>query len=223
LELARDPTNQQAREELYRIIETELRRIAHARLKEQPHVRSLCTTELIHEAWVRLLGNKAPHEEPRWANRRHFFAATSRVIQNLLVDHYRKLLDRPWQLDSALLQNLPDREGTSPPAEVQQAERFLALHEALERLDRHDPNAAEICRLRCFGNLLPGLFGQEPPARGMKLQEIADELRLPLSTVHSRWKRAAVRGDAAASDPGLDRAGIRGGAYRPAAGGKTRR
>jgi RNA polymerase sigma-70 factor, ECF subfamily len=199
LDLAQDPANRGAREDLYRLIEAELRRIARARLGEQPQVHSFCTTELIHEAWVRLVGRQGPHGQPRWQSRRHFFAATSLVIQNLLIDHYRKLVTRPREWQSGLLQHLPDRASAPPTAEVERAERYLALYEALQRLEHCDPNAAEICRLRCFGKLLPLLIGSDPLVpdtetgpQGMKLQDIADQLGIPLSTVHSRWKRAVL-------------------------------
>jgi RNA polymerase sigma factor (TIGR02999 family) len=197
LQLAQDPANQWAREDLYRLIEVELRRIAHARHAEQPQARSFCTTELVHEAWVRLLGRGAPSGEPRWKDRRHFFATASLVVQNLLVDHYRKLVNRPRLVEGDRLHRLPER-AEAPGGALDQAERFLALHEALERLQRSDPNAAEVCRLRCFGKLLP-LLGRDSPAQdtdpapqGMKLQEMADHLGIPLSTVHSRWKRAVL-------------------------------
>ena len=199
LQLAQDPANQRAREDLYHLIEVELRRLAHARHAEQPQARSFCTTELIHEVWIRLIGKDGPADEPHWKHRRHFFATASLVVQNLLVDHYRKLIKRPLLVDSARLQRLSDRAARSPGEEVEQAERFLALHEALERLEQSDPNAAEICRLRCFGKVLPLLLGQDSPSQGttpapqgMKLQELADHLSIPLSTVHSRWKRAIL-------------------------------
>jgi RNA polymerase sigma factor (sigma-70 family) len=199
LQLAQDPANQRARDDLYQLIEAELRRIAHARAVEQPDVRSLSTTELIHEVWLRLLGMDCPDDPPRWKSRRHFFATASLVIQNLLVDHYRKLVSAPRLLESGLLQNFPDRAGANPADEMEQAERFLALHEAVQKLEACDPNAAEICRLRCFGKLLPILFETgrpaedcEPVQHGMKLREMADYLGIPLSTAHSRWKRAVL-------------------------------
>src|SRR5262249_29999896 len=143
LRLARDPANQQAREDLYRVIEAELRRIAHARHAEQPLVRSLCTTELIHDVWIRLVGKVGSAEDPRWKDRRHFFATASLVVQILLVDHVRKLIHRPVWVDHDQLQHLPDRGSGRPEATIEQAERFLALHEALNRLEQSDPNAAE--------------------------------------------------------------------------------
>lgn len=195
LELAQDPANRQAREELYRLIEAELRQISRARRNEQPHVRSYSTTELIHEIWIRLLGKAAVNEPTQWKSRRHFFATSSRVIQNLLVDRYRKLVrearaphDRPVAGSE-----------TTPLEELERAERFLALHDALERLDQSDPGAAEVCRLRCFGKLLPLLLGDEQPGerpspagQELTLQETADQLGVPLSTAYSRWKRAVL-------------------------------
>jgi RNA polymerase sigma factor (sigma-70 family) len=199
LELAQDPSNQAARDDLYRRIEADLRRIAHARRVEQPHVHCASTTELIHEVWVRLLGKTGPETEPRWQSRRHFFATASLVIQNLLVDHYRKVINGPRVLESGLLESLPDRGGLDPAQEVERAERFLVLHQALQALEADDPNAAVIVRLRCFGKVLPLPFAPEQIAdardlnsQGMKLQEMAEYLNIPLSTVHSRWKRALL-------------------------------
>ena len=110
----------------------------------------------------------------------------------MLFRSYRKRLNHPQLVESDRLERVSDHAAHGPEEEVAQAERFLALHEALERLEKSDPNAAEVCRLRCFGKELPFLFGQHSAHKGMKLQELADWLGLPLSTVHSRWKRAVL-------------------------------
>src|SRR5438270_67290 len=122
--------------------------VTNARETEQPQVQSFCTAELIHEIWVRLMSKGGPDEERFWKDRRHFFATASLVVQHLLVDHYRKRLNRPLLVESDRLQRVSDRAVCRPEEELEQAERFLALNEALERLDQSDPNAAAICRLR---------------------------------------------------------------------------
>src|SRR5262245_56948025 len=124
LHRAEDPTNGAARTELYNRVEVELRRIAYARRAEQPLLRSVETTELIAEAWEKLVGDSPQH----WHDRRHFFATVSLVIQNRLIDHFRRRRGAPRRLDSDLLRKVPARECDGAEA-AEQCERYLALFE----------------------------------------------------------------------------------------------
>lgn len=191
LHLAEDPTNHAARAELYNRVEVELRRIAHARRVDWPAVRGVETTDLVHEVWLKLARTTT-----HWHNRRHFFATVSLVIQNLLFDYFKKLPAGPQRLDSDLLRKLPARDWDGPRA-AEQRERYLALFDAIDRLQQHNPNAAEVFRMRCFASLDPILEASEaaerqrhPSDHWLTLQQVADYLDLPLTTVFSRWKRA---------------------------------
>ena len=72
--------------ELYAVVYEELKRIAHRHLREAGASDTLSTTELVHEAYLKL----SPATEGQWENRAHFFGAASRAMRQVLVDFARK-------------------------------------------------------------------------------------------------------------------------------------
>ena len=128
--------DQAAQEKLLPLVYGELRRQARRHLRRQPH-HTLQTTDLVHEAYLRLAGKKVD-----WAGRAHFFAYCATVMRNLLVDYASKKAGRLKVTLSGL-----DAPASAPAWDV------LALHEALARLAEFDPRASRIVELRFFGGL----------------------------------------------------------------------
>jgi RNA polymerase sigma factor (TIGR02999 family) len=134
----------QAAEELLPLVYAELRKLAAFKLAQQPPDQTLQPTALVHEAYLRLLGDGS-HS---WQNRRHFFAAAAEAMRHLLVDRARRKAAvrhgggwRRLDLDNVVV------------ATQTTDDNILLINEALERLAAHDPGAAELVKLRFFAGL----------------------------------------------------------------------
>lgn len=144
----------------------ELRRLARRALNRRSG-GSLQTTALVHEAYLKLVGNEAAD----YAGRAHFYAVASRAMRHILIDHarYRSRQKRggskrPLPLEEALI------------AADEQAETFLALDDALRRLATLNERLVEIVECRFFG--------------GMTEKEIAMVHGLSERTVRRDWRKA---------------------------------
>ena len=133
-----------ARSELTATVYGELRSLAARQMAGERGDHTLQATALVHEAYVRLVGDPSL----RWESRRHFFAAASEAMRRILVDHARARGTRKrgggWRglsLEAVDLAREEDRAG------------ILALDEALSRLEGVDARAAEVVRLRFFAGL----------------------------------------------------------------------
>jgi len=133
-----------AAEELLPLVYEELRRLAAHKLAREKAGQTLQATALVHEAYLRLVGNE---EEPRWDNRRHFFAAAEAMRRILVESARRKQADKHGggrqrrDLDADAL--------VAPEAKVD----LLALDAALCRLAEQDPLKARLVELRYFAGL----------------------------------------------------------------------
>lgn len=128
-------------EKLLPLVYEELRRIATVRMSHQPAGHTLQPTALVHEAFLRLVGNPSR----TWENRRHFFASAAEAMRHILVDRARrKAAVRHGGTHTRVL--LDDVVIATDSAD----ENVLAVHEALTRLAAHDAVAAELVRLRFF-------------------------------------------------------------------------
>jgi RNA polymerase sigma factor (TIGR02999 family) len=150
--------------DLLPLVYTELRSLARALIAGQPRGATLQPTALVHEAYLRLVGR----EDPGWKSRGHFFGAASLAMRHVLVDQARRKASRKHggalrrvELDEA------DLAIESPSFDV------LALHEALERLEREDPRKGNIVMLRYFA--------------GLTEAETAAALDLSTRTVEREW------------------------------------
>lgn len=153
-----------AEADLLALVYQELRRLAGARMAQQPPGQTLQATALVHEAYLKLVGGAGQ----TWESRRHFFGAAARAMSQILVDIARRKRSRrrggeQLPVDLALVE-LPQ---PVPP------ERFIALHDALERLAAQNPIEAEIVRLRYF--------------TGLETAEVAQLLGLSVRTVARHW------------------------------------
>jgi len=143
----------------------ELRRLARHHLRQ--HRQSLCTTELVHEAYLKL----ADHAETDWQGRAHFFSIASRAMRQLLVDHARKRNAQKrggdWQRTTLTTRHL----GVSVAWD-----ELIALDDALDRLDTVDTRLRKVVEHRFFG--------------GMTENEVADVLDVSTRTVQRDWRKA---------------------------------
>lgn len=125
-----------AAEQLLPLVYEELRRLAAAQLAREKPGQTLEATALVHEAYLRLVGDQ------QFANRRHFFAAAAQAMRRILIESARRK-----QLMPRL--QMTDFEPAAPLAD----ERILELHDALERLFAIEPVAATIVETRLFAGL----------------------------------------------------------------------
>ena len=156
----------------------ELRRLAHQRLRRDESDRSLNTTALVHDAYVKLVDVR----QARFQDRAHFLAMASRVMRRLLIDQARarRAAKRGGaagavELDEAL--QIPERQG----------EALVGLDEALTRLETLDPRQGQIVEQRYFGGLT---LEETAEALGVSLATVKRELRF----AHA-WLAAELGGD----------------------------
>ncbi len=145
----------------------ELRRLAHRYMRRVPEGQTLQTTALVHEAYLRLVGQG----DVDWQNRAHFFAVCAQVMRSLLVDRARSryAIKRGGGLRQVELEDA----GAKSPS---QDEKVMALDEALERLAAIDPRKSRIVEMRYFG--------------GMSVEETAQVLDVSPITIKREWSKA---------------------------------
>jgi RNA polymerase sigma factor (TIGR02999 family) len=135
---ASDPTSA---EKLLPLVYDELRRLAAHRMALQPSGHTLQPTALVHEAFLRLIGNA----ERTWADRRHFFAAAAEAMRHILVDRARRKAAIRHGSNNTFLQ-LDDVVVAAEASD----EHVIAINDALDQLAAIDPTAAELVKLRFF-------------------------------------------------------------------------
>jgi RNA polymerase sigma factor (TIGR02999 family) len=152
-----------AASQLLPLVYDELRNLAAAKLAHEREGQTLEATALVHEAYLRLVGDQ------QFANRGHFFAAAAEAMRRILVDNARrkKRLKHGGEFHQV---ELADQAAPSPD------ERLLALDEALQKLTEEDPLAGKIVELRHFGSL-----GHE---------EIASVLKISVYEARQKWTYA---------------------------------
>src|SRR5262245_47246191 len=133
-----------ALERLMPLVYGELRRLAARAMAGERRDHTLQPTALVHEAFLRLSGDGAPH----WESRDHFFAVSALVMRRLLVDHARA---RSTAKRGAGGTGAP--LGADVPAAEPAAPDLVALDEALAELAAHDRRKARVVELRFFGGL----------------------------------------------------------------------
>jgi RNA polymerase sigma factor (TIGR02999 family) len=133
-----------ATDALFTAVYTELRMVAAQKMSGELQNDTLQPTALVHEVWLRLGGE----EQPLWENRGHFFGAAAEAMRRVLVERARSRnrLKRGGGLERVPLTELNVADTCSD-------DQVLAVSEALERLARHDPQGAELIKLRFFGGL----------------------------------------------------------------------
>ncbi len=154
-----------ASDQLLPLVYEELRLLARQRLSNEKPGQTLQATALVHEAYLRLVGNE---NDASWDNRGHFFAAAAEAMRRILVNRAR---DKSRQ----------KRGGEWARVELDQiqvaidtpAEELIALDEVLELLNREDPRCAKVVKLRFFA--------------GLTLQETAEMMGISTRTADRYW------------------------------------
>ncbi|MCB9898563.1 MAG: sigma-70 family RNA polymerase sigma factor [Planctomycetes bacterium] len=156
--------------DLLALVYDELRALAARRMAHERVEHTLQATALVHEAVLRLIGDRGSD----WTGRRHFFGAAAEAMRRVLVDHARKVRAARRGGERARLSlTLVDLPGDADP------ERVLALDEALTTLEGEDARAAEVARLRWFA--------------GLSVAETALALEVSERTVMREWTFARAR------------------------------
>jgi RNA polymerase sigma factor (TIGR02999 family) len=136
----------QATDELLPLVYEELRLLAAQKLSHEAPGQTLQATALVHEAYLRLVGEQVQN----WKSRGHFFVAAAEAMRRILVDNAR----RKKSLKRGRGQQRIDLdEADIECVDASTADRLLALDEALARLSEEDPTKADLVKLRYFTGL----------------------------------------------------------------------
>jgi RNA polymerase sigma factor (TIGR02999 family) len=173
-----DPT---ASEQLLPLIYDELRLLAAHRIAQEKPGQTLQATALVHEAYLRLVGNSPKKDEsgrgaggakpPTWQGRGHFFGAAALAMRRILVERarYQKRIKHGGG------RNRVDVEGQDLPQDDPNYDRtdLIALDDAISKLEQLDPRKAKVVTLRYFA--------------GLSIDETAGALDLSPATVKNEW------------------------------------
>jgi len=158
-----------ALDQLMPLVYNELRKVAARHLRRQRPNHTLQTTDLVNEAYMRLIDSS----QVRWQNRAHFFAVSAQLMRRILVDFARERQNlkrgggaQQVSLDEGLVV-VPERGAD-----------LLALDEALTRLAALNVRQAQVVELRYFG--------------GLNEEETAEALKVSLRTVQRDWNLARL-------------------------------
>jgi RNA polymerase sigma factor (TIGR02999 family) len=133
-----------ASDELLPLVYEELRRLARARMAHEGP-QTLQPTALVHEAYLRLVGDN----DPQWQSRGHFFAAAAEAMRRILIERARRVARPKHGGDRRFVELDADTPSLSQP----RPEELLAIDQALERLERRDPEMAAVVKLRFFAGM----------------------------------------------------------------------
>lgn len=151
-------------EEMLPLLYRDLRRLAYSKLRQERVGHTLQPTALVHETFLRLMGNRS-----EWDSAGHFFAAAATAMRRILIENARRRRSRlqqsPHDAESNLL--FPSFVDDAD------AQRMIELDDALQALARIDASSARIAELRVFA--------------GLSLQEVADTLSQPKTSVYRDW------------------------------------
>ncbi len=159
--------DENALEQLMPLVYEELRQMARNYMRRQPSEHTFQTTELIHEAYLKI----AAGEEKRWQNRSHFFGVAAKAMRHILVDYARSKSRGKrggWQNRITMVENAAVSSGRS--------EEIVALDDALNQLAALDERKVRVVEMKFFG--------------GLTFEEIAGVLRVSLATVKRDWQFA---------------------------------
>lgn len=162
-----DDGDPRAAQDLLPIVYNELRRLASQRMARDAPNQTLSPTALVHEAYVRLVGDDRARA-PQWDSRGHFFAAAAEAMRRILIDRARARRSQKRGGDRQGFElNPADLTLDTVPDEL------IDLDEALAKFAAEDPVKAEVVKLRFFA--------------GLSLEEVGEILRLSRATVERHW------------------------------------
>ena len=157
-----------AADQLLPLVYEELRRLAAAKIKHEKPGQTVQATELVHEAYLRLVDVE---EVQRWNSRGHFFGAAAQAMRRILVDRARskKREKHGGELHRVPLDEL--RVGVDTPPD-----ELIRLDECLEELIKSDSQSAELVKLHCFA--------------GLSIEQAAELLGISARTAYRDWAYA---------------------------------
>src|SRR5580765_8928938 len=162
-----EPGDPKAAAQLLPLVYEELRRIAAHKMANEAAGQTLQPTALVHEAWMRMVGK----QNPKFANRAHFFAAAAEAMRRILIDNAR----RKRAVRHGGGQQRVDFEHANV-ASASDDDQLLAVNDALDKLAAQNKLEAELVKLRYFV--------------GMTLEEAADALGISARTADNYWAHA---------------------------------
>lgn len=177
--------DQQALDELTRLVYDRLRRIASGYLRRERAGHSLQPTDLINEVWLRLIDA----QRVEWQDRAHFFALSARLMRHILVEFARS---RPRRLGLQDGERVEFEETLLVP--VERTAMLVAVDDALSSMEKIYPRQSQVVELKYYG--------------GLTVQEIAEVLKISPETVNRDWKfaRAWLRRELEGTQPDDHRA-----------------
>lgn len=159
--------NREALDALLPLVYDELRRLAHRHLRNERAEHTLQSSALVHEAYLRLVGQ----DFPQWEGRTHFFAIAAQLMRQILVDYARR--HRASKRGSGVcMLTLGDVEALPQRKDVD----VVALNDALNALAEIDPRQSHVVELRFFA--------------GLSLEETSEVMGIGTATVQRDWTAA---------------------------------
>lgn len=159
--------DKEAADELLPLVYQQLRNLARARIARERPGQTLQATALVHEAYLRLVGD----EDPGWSGKGHFYAAAAEAMRRILIEQARR---------KGRLRRGGDRHrityADSQVADGAPAQALLDIDEALDRLEEHDEQMAMVVKLRFFA--------------GLSIDDTAEMLEVSPRTVNRSWTAA---------------------------------
>lgn len=160
--------DRQAASDLLPLVYDELRALARARLAKAPPGNTLQATALVHEAYMKVVGEA----DPRWDGRGHFFAAAARAMRNILVDQARRKASVKHGGEARRVNETPEIVASDDV----KPEQMISLDASLSRLEAEDPRKAQVVMLRVFC--------------GLTNEQTAEALGISVPTVERDWRFA---------------------------------
>lgn len=151
---------------MFLLVYNELHQLAARKLRGERDGHTLCTTALVHEAWLEL----SKLNRIQWQNRGHFLAVAAQAMRRILID-YAVARRREKRGGGQVLVSLDDTDALAIAHE--RADELVALDEALARLESLNERQARIVECRFYG--------------GMSIEETADALNVSPATVKREW------------------------------------
>jgi RNA polymerase sigma factor (TIGR02999 family) len=156
-----------ASEELLPLIYDDLRRHAMVQMAHEAAGQTLQPTALLHEAWLRLVGNGSR----QWQNRAHFFGAAAEAMRRILIENARRKSRLKRGGDQIRVDSDQIELAATTPDE-----KVLLINDALEQLQVQDPEKAQVVVMKFFG--------------GRTNREVAESLEVTERTVERHWAYA---------------------------------